>query len=208
MLGIIAATTAVSMYSAQQANKAADAQAESQNAENAAAHDRSVALAEKNAEERKTELLRRFGITSSKLKDTSQDIFKGSAMQLTNLEMELAKAQSVTDNKLATQHITGRLADRLKNSIDIQGDMQAGNIIQNTESQIKDLGNKLETMTMNVESEQMNLDIDLSNSINSANNQLVSSHAYSSSTGLGGVMSAGISTGLSAYSVLKGKKWD
>jgi hypothetical protein len=192
------ALTAAVVYSSYSANQRADAQASAQNAANAAAYNRSTALAEKNSKERKDELLRRFGISSSKLKDTSQDVIQGTGVQLTGLEMELAKAQSVTDNKLATQHITGRLAERFQNTIDIQGSMEKGNILQNTEAQLKDLGNKLETMTMNYESDQLNLDIDFSNSINAANNQLVANHAYSQSTGWAGVVASGVTGYMSA----------
>jgi hypothetical protein len=189
---------AVGAYSSYSANQRADAQANAQNAANAEAYNRSVERAAQDSEDRKAELLRRFGISSSKLKNTSQDIARGTATQLTALDMELAKAQSVTDNKLATQHITGRLADRFRNTIDIQGGMQKGNILQNTEAQLKETGNKLETMTMNYESDQLDLDIDYSNSINAANNQLVANHAYSQSTGLVGIIATGASTALAA----------
>jgi len=200
MGGFITAAVVVGTYSADQANKRQDSIASARNEANQASYARSTALAEQNAVDRKEELLRRFGVSSGKLQDTSKDITKGASIKLTALDMELAKAQSVTDNKLATQHITGRLADRLRNTVDISGAMQKGNILQDTEAQLRDVGNKLETMTMNVESEQMNLDIDLSNSINTANNQLVAGTAYSQSTGLAGVVASGVSSGTAAYS--------
>jgi len=210
MGGFITAAVMVgtTMYASDQANSRMDAQAAAQNAANQEAYNRSTALAEKDTVARKEELLARFGVSSAKLKDTSQDVIRGTSVQLTALEMELAKAQSVTDNNMASKHITGRLAERMRNTVSIQGNMQKGNIIQNTEAQLKDIGNKLETMGTNVETEQMNLDIDLSNSINAANNQLVAGTAYSQSTGLGGTIAAGAISGVQAYSMTSsGKDW-
>ena len=187
-----AVMTAVTAYSVYSANERADSLASAQNASNKAAHARSLELSEKNVADRKEELLRRFGISSGKMKDTEGDIFQATSVKLTALEMDIAKAKSVTDNTLASKHITGRLAERMNNAIAIQGDMTKGNILQDSEAQIKDLGNKLETLTTNNETEMMNLDIDLSNSINAADNALVAGTAYSSSSGLGGVVAAGV----------------
>jgi hypothetical protein len=133
------------------------------------------------------------------MEDTSQDVFKATSTKLTALEMDIAKAKSVTDNTLASKHITGRLAERMNNAIAIQGDMTKGNILQDSEAQIKDLGNKLETLTTNNETEMMNLDIDLSNSINAADNALVAGTAYSSSSGLGGVVAGGVTAFANNY---------
>jgi len=200
MAGVMAAVAVYSMYSA---NERADQMASGQNASNAAAHDKSVAKAEADAKDRRDELLRRFGVSSGKLADTQQDIERGTAIQLTNLEMELAKANSVTDNAIASRHITGRLAERMNNVIDIQGSLQKGTIVQNAEAQVRDVGNKLETMAMNTETSEMNLDIDLSNAVTAADNQLVSSYSYSQSTGIGGVVASGVSAGMSTYLATK-----
>ena len=200
---VAGSTAALSMYSSSQANSRADSIADSQNASNTAANNRSVALAEQDNADRKAELLKRFNISSSKMADTSQDINTGLATKLTSLNMELVKAQSVTDNTLATGNITGRLAERLRNTSAIQGSMAKGNAIQDTDAQLKDLGSKLETMATDKETQDLNLDIDTSSAITAANNQLVSNYAYSNSTGLAGTVATGISTGMSTYSAVK-----
>jgi len=174
-------------------NDAADSRAASANAANTEAADRSRALSEKNAADRKAELLKRFKIKSSKVKDASQQINTATATKLTNLDMQINKARSATDNASATKHLTGRLTERLKNVQAIQGSLSKGTILQAGEAQNKEVGSKLETLTMDVESEQMNLNIDLSNSINAANNAEVRGYTYSTSSGIGGVMSSAVS---------------
>ena len=210
MSGAITAAVVVggaTMYATNASNKRADEIASSQNASSADANARSIARAEANNASRKAELLRRFNISSDKLADNAQQINTGLAVQLTSLEMSLAKTESATDNALATNHITGRLAERLRNAQSIQGSMAKGNAIQDTQAQLTELGNKLETMAMNKTTEDMDLDIDTSNAITSANNSMINNYAYSSSTGTAGVISAGVvsgvNTGLTAYSVLK-----
>jgi hypothetical protein len=198
-----AASVGVSMYTADQANQRQDQIAADQNRNNTEASNRSIAQANADNAKRKAELLRRFNVSSGKLADSAQDINTGLATTLTSMDMQLVKAQSVTNNILATNHVTGRLAERMRNAGEIQGSMAVGNAVQDTNAQLKDIGSRLETMAMNKESEDLNLDIDTSNAVTAANNQLVSNHAYSQSSGLGGVLASGISTGVSVYSVTK-----
>jgi len=189
----IAASVAVSVASTVAANSRADKQAAAQNASNQLANEKSTERAEKNRIERKGELLRRFNISSSKMKDNRADILGGTATQLSELDTQLLAASSSLGNTMATRQLTGRLAQRLRTAGSIQGDQAKGNILQATEAQFKDLGNKLETMKMNKETQEMDLDIDTSNAINSANNQMVSNRAYSQSSGLAGVAASGFS---------------
>jgi len=195
MGGVITAAVVVagaSMYAADQANNAADQRAADANAANTQAADRSRKLAEADAKKRRAELLRRFNIKADKTVDTNKVINQATATKLTNFEMQLASAQSVTDNALATKHISGRLAERLKNAQSIQASMAKGTIIQGAEAQHRAVGDNLEMMRMNYESENLNLDIDLSNAINQANNQEVRGYTYSTSTGTAGVIAAGV----------------
>ena len=200
----MAAGMAVSMYTASEANSAADARANAANVANTEAAERSRLAAEADAKARKEELLRRFSIKSAKVKDSSQEVFRSAAVKLTSLESQLATAYSVTDNALATKHITGRLAERLRNTQAIKGSLAKGTIIQESEAMVKDIGRKLETMTMDVESEQLDLNIDLSNAINAANNAEVRGYTYSTSTGTAGLVSAGVSGALQGYTIGKG----
>lgn len=195
----IAVSTVVSVGSTMAANSRADKQAAAQNASNQLANEKSREREEKNRIERKGELLRRFNISSSKLKDNRADILGGTATALSELDQQLLVASSSTGNVLATRQITGRLAQRLRTAGSIQGDQAKGNILQATEAQFKDLGNKLETMSMNKETQEMDLDIDTANAINSANNQMVANRAYSQSSGMAGVVAGGISAGLGGY---------
>jgi hypothetical protein len=195
MGGVITAAVVVagaSMYVADQANNSADQRAADANAANTQAADRSRKLAEADDKKRRAELLRRFNIKADKTVDTNKVINQATATKLTNFEMQLASAQSVTDNALATKHITGRLAERLNNAQSIQASMAKGTIIQGAESQHMDVGDNLEMMRMNYESENLNLDIDLSNAINQANNQEVRGYTYSTSTGTAGVIASGV----------------
>ena len=204
MGGAITAAVAVggvSMYTASKANKAADERASVANANNAAAAEQSRLLAEQSASSRQAELLRRFNITSGKVKDSVNDVYQATALNLTNLDMDILKANSVTDNALATKHIEGRLSQRLQSVIDIKGDMQKGSILQGTEQQVRSVNEKLSSMRMDLESEQMNVDIDLHNAINQANNQEIMNYTYSSSTGTLGVISSGISGAASGASL-------
>jgi len=204
MSGVITAAVVVgtaSMYSADQANSAADARASSANTANALSATRSRELAAQNAADRKEELLRRFNVKAGKIQDSTQQINLATASKLTNLDMQMKTARSATDNTLATKHVTGRLADRLKSVQDIKGSMAKGSIIQASETQTKGVSEKLETLAMDVESEQMNLGIDLSNSINAANNAEVRGYSYSSSTGTAGMVVAGISGASSGASL-------
>ena len=192
MWELVAATTAANMFLGYEANQTADARASAANAANAAAADRSRLQADEDAKSRRDELLRRFKITSGKVKDSQQQIELATANSLTSLDLTLAKSRSATDNVLASRHIQGRVAERLKNAVAIQGSMQKGTIVQGAEAQIKDLGSKLESMGTNLETEQMNLDIDLSNAITAADNAEIRGVTYSSSTGLAGVATAGL----------------
>ena len=195
MGGFITAAVVVggaSMYAADQANDQADQRASDANASNQAASDRSRKLSAKNSAVRKSELLRRFDIKTGKVKDTQERIHMATATKLTNLDMQLAHAKSATTNTLATRKITGRLAERMQAAQAITGEMQKGTVVQSAEAQVQAIGDKLEAMSMTLESEQMNVDIDLSNAINSANNQEVRGYTFSQSTGGAGVMAAGV----------------
>jgi len=194
MFSVLGAVTgAFSMYSAVQANKAADARAAQANFENAMAADRARRKAEKDAKERKEELLKRFKVKSSKIKDTSQEVFRATANKLTNLDMQMNKARSATDNALATKHLSGRLADRLRATQAIQGSMAKGTVVQASEASLKSIGDKLETLAADTEAQELNLDIDLSNSIEAANNDEIRGYTFSRSTGDLGVMSSTLS---------------
>ena len=209
MGGFVTAAVAVggiSMYAADQANSAADQRAADANAANSAAASRSRELSVANAAKRKEELLRRFNISSSNLSDSNAAINMGLATQLTSMDLAISKSASITDNALATKHITGRLAERMQNAMAIQGDSQRGTAIQAAEQAHRDVGAQLETMGMNYESESMNLDIDLSNSMTSINNSEVANYSYSASTGIGGVLSSGISGAASGLSLAAGYK--
>jgi len=204
MSGVVtAAVVGVSMYSTYESNKRQDRIAKDQNRNNRIAHDMSVSNAEEYGRQRRDELLRRFNISSSKLKDTSQDVMQGSEIKLTALDMAFAKAASATDNAIASKHITGRLADRMRSVMSIGNSMEKGNIVQDTEAQLTAIGNKLETLEMNRETQAMDVDIDVTNSINTANNSLVTNHAYSQSTGLAGTLATGLSSGVMAYGAMK-----
>lgn len=208
MAGAITAAVTVSaatMYATHEANKAADARAEAANKANALAANRSRELAEKDAKKRREELLRRFNIKADKVRDTNQVINSATSTKLTNFEIQLASAQSITDNTLATKHITGRLAERLRNAQAIQASMQKGTMLQEAEAQHITVGDNMEMMAMNYESESLNLGIDLENAINQANNQEIRGVTYSASTGTAGMISAGIggaASGASAGSAL------
>jgi len=196
MIGMIAAAGGMgllSYYTASQSNKVANARAAAANANNIAAANQARAEAEANNLTRQTELLRRFKIRAGKIKDSNQLVGQATALQLTNLDMEILKAHSVTDNAIASRHIEGRLSERLQNSIDIQKSMTSGNIVQGAQSQVRDINSKLEAMTSDLESKQLNVQIDFNNAINQANNNEIRGITYSSSTGTLGAISSGIS---------------
>lgn len=181
------------MYASDQANSAADQRADDANKANQAASNRSRELSAINSKKRRTELLRRFDIKSQKTQDTALQLDSKLAIDLTNFEMQLASAQSTTDNALASRKIIGRLSERYKAAQEIQASMKKGTMIQEGEQDRRGIGDNLEMMRMNYESENLNLDIDVANSINSANNQEVRGYTASTSTGSAGVLVAGIS---------------
>jgi len=191
----------VGMYSANQANKAADQRASDANKANSASAERSRLNAQKNTEERRAELLRRFNIKSSKVADSADNINRATAVKLTSIDLAASKAMSTTDNVAATRHITGRLASRMKNALNIHEGMQKGTTLQEGEQANREIGAKLEAMGMDYESESKNLDIDLTNAINAANNAEVRGYSYSQSTGSLGVINAGISGASSGMSM-------
>ena len=194
------------IYASSSANSAADQRASDANAANQASADRSRELSTANTATRRAELLRRFDVKSAKTVDTNQQINIATAINLTEFDMQMASAQSVTDNALATRQITGRLAERLRAAQSIQGDMKKGTIVQSSEAKHREIGDNLEMMRMNYESEEMNVNIDLANSINSANNQEVRGWTASQSTGSAGVISSGISGAASGASAGAGLK--
>jgi len=197
----------VGMASASAANKAADQRAEDANFANTQAASRSRDLAAQNAKNRKAELLRRFDIKSGKMKDSNQQINMGLATKLTSFELAYQKASSVTDNALATKHITGRLANRMRSAQAVQASMSKSGLIQAGEQSHREIGSKLESLLMNKETEDSGIDVDLSNSINGANNQEVKGWTASTSSGSLGVANAaigGLAQGLSMYSSAAG----
>ena len=209
MAGIVAAAVTagsaeLSFYSAQQSNKAADRRAAAANANNAAAAEQSRLAAAESNKLRQSELLRRFKINAGKVKDTVKELEQSTALKLTTVDMSILKAKSVTDNTMASKHIEGRLAERLQNTIDIQKDMAKGNIVQATEADIKSVNSKLENMVSNLESQQMNVDIDFSNAINQANNNEIRGITFSSSTGMLGAINAGVGGAMQGMSAVAG----
>lgn len=199
-IGAAVVVAGASMYASSQANAAADQRAEDANAANSAAANRSRELSAEQNIVRKGELLRRFNIKTSKLQDTNQQINMALSTKLTSHTMSIATTESKTDNVLASKGITGRLAERLRAAQDIQGDMQKGTLISEAEQKHRSIGDNLEMLAMNYESEAMNIDIDTANAINSANNQEVRGWTASTSTGTAGVMASGVSgaaTGMS-----------
>ncbi len=175
------------------ANSAAGKRADAANAANSESAERSRLAAQKNTEERRAELLRRFNIKSSKVADSADNINRATAVKLTSIDLAASKAMSTTDNVAATRHITGRLASRMKNALNIHEDMQKGTTLQEGEQANREIGAKLEAMGMDYESETLNLDIDLTNALNAANNAEVRGYTYSQSTGALGVINAGVS---------------
>jgi len=193
MLGLLTAGLAIySMVEADKQNKEADKRASKANAANKAAAEEARRRAEEDATARKAELLRRFNISGSKIDDSRQQINMATSVELTSLDMSLLEARSKTDNTLASRHITGRLAARLKNAADIKGDMAKGSITQKAVTQNKEISAKLETLAMDLETQQLDLDIDLDNAITAANNNEVRGYVDSSSRGTAGVVAGGL----------------
>jgi len=189
-----------SYYAASESNKAADRRASAQNTNNMMAANRSRDLATKNNEARKAELLRRFNIKTDKIHDTNQEVNQALSVELTDFTMQLAAASGKLENALATKHLEGRLAERMKIAQSIQAEMKKDTLVQRAEATHRKIGDNLEMMRMDYESEQMNVGIDLSNSINAANNQEVRNWAYSTSSGSAGVISStvgGVASGVS-----------
>lgn len=187
-----AVTAGASMYASGQANKAADQRARDANLANTAAANRSRELSEASAAKRKAELLRRFDIKADKTVDTNRQINTALSTKLTNFSMELSASISKTENALATRNIRGRLADRMRTAAAVQSEMKKGTLIQAAEASHEKIGDNLEMMRMNYESEYLNVGIDLADSINAANNQEVRGWTASTSTGGAGVMASGI----------------
>ena len=192
-------------YSSYESNKAADRRASNANAANSAAAAHSREMAEKDNKARKNELYRRFKIKSAKTKDVVQQLDEAASMKLTSMDMALAQAESKTDNVLASHNVTGRLAERLLASQSIAGSMQRGTIMSSLEQQHRAIGDNLEMMEMNLETQAKNLQIDTDNAILAANNQEVRGWQSSLSTGMVGVIASGIggtASGASAGSAI------
>lgn len=192
MFGAALALGGLSLYQAYEANKTADAQAKAANYNNKAAADHSRLLAEQDSRERQDSLLKKFKIKAGEVKDSVDDIKQATAVSLSNLDMEILKAKSITDNTNASRHIEGRLTQRLQASIDIQGDLQQGSITQNAQQQTRSVNDKLVQMRRQLESQQENISVDYDNAINQANNNEIRNISYSHSTGTLGIISSGI----------------
>lgn len=201
--GAMVVSTAVAIKSTSDSNKRADEIADNQNYANTEAANRSISLSEKDNADRKAELLRRFNIKNSKIADTANVINTATAHKLTNINMQMTAARSATTNNLATKGITGRLAERLRAVQSVKGSQVKDSVLQGQEAELKAIGDKLETQAMDFESENLNLNIELGNAINAANNQQISNYAYSASTGTAGVFASGI--GGAARGVALGK---
>jgi hypothetical protein len=193
MIAAMAGMAALQYYTSYEANEAANARAEAANANNAAAAEHSRLLAERDNKVRQEELLRRFNIRAGKVKDSVNDLQQSTALQLSNIDMEVLKATSITDNKLAAKHIEGRLADRFTNALALIGKLQEATAIQASQASAREVNEKLSAMVMDLESEQLNVNIDYSNAINQANNNEVRGITYSNSTGDLGSITVGLS---------------
>ena len=179
-------------YSTYESNKAADRRAADANAANSAAAEHSRQMAERDNKQRTDELYRRFKIKAAKTQDVSQQLDEAATMKLTSLDMALAQSESKTDNVLASHHVTGRLAERLLAAQSIAGSMQRGSILSGLEQQHRSIGDNLEMMRMNLDTQAMNLNIDTDNAILAANNQEVRGWQSSLSTGMAGVLASGV----------------